>query len=792
MKDKLNFKVSSELKNILGRDLITDDNIAVLELVKNSYDAYATKVDITFEDNGITVADNGKGMTKEEIIDKWLFVGYSAKRDNTEDTSYRAKFKRHYAGAKGIGRLSCDRLSRYVQLTTKSAKSSTTEIINVDWETFEGNQREEFDDVSIDHESTTQPITFPTDADTGTILKLSGLHRKWSRVDILHLKSSLEKMINPFKEADDFTIELIVPSLKEEDQNIRQELQKVDYELLDENGKKNYSAKKVSIVNGIIKNTISDVLKIKTTQIESYIRNNTIITKLSDRGELMYEIEEDNPFSKLSDASVNIYYLNRAAKYNFSLRMGMQPVNYGNIFLFRNGIRILPYGEPDNDGWGLNQRSQQGYNRFLSTRDLFGRVDVRTDNLDDFKEVSSRDGGLIKNESTNQLFRFFEKAQRRLERYVVGVLWGEGFIKNDYFINDEVAQSTRKALQENDKISSDANTVYKNIGSKIDYLQLIKGLVNDSSVRVINYNEELADIVKNINEKDVIRENIFGDLKKVAEKTNNSALLNQVNQYQHKIEELTKAKEAAEKQAKLERGKREIAEKERDAQEQKNIYLSATRNTTQEVQDITHAISVNSTELVQLLSNLVSAIPGDDEKSRLILSKISEASFYANRIQQMSQLITKADIESLKAKVRVDIIEYLIEYVKNFKRTLDIKVDSNGDKVWKIMSLLDLAIVMDNLISNSSKNEASTILLTFKTNSRQVILDFSDDGSGVDKRVFTNKTLFEEGVTNRHGGSGIGLHTIKYTMENKVNGKIEFVDNGLHGMKGATFRLFFN
>ena len=45
--EELKFKVSAELKNILGRDLITSDNIAILELVKNSYDAHATKVDIT-------------------------------------------------------------------------------------------------------------------------------------------------------------------------------------------------------------------------------------------------------------------------------------------------------------------------------------------------------------------------------------------------------------------------------------------------------------------------------------------------------------------------------------------------------------------------------------------------------------------------------------------------------------------------------------------------------------------------------------------------------------------------
>ena len=112
MKDNLQFRVSAELKNILGRDLITSPDIAILELVKNSYDAHASKVEITFEDDFLAIADNGKGMSKNDLINKWLFVAYSAKSDGTEDKSYRSKFKRHYAGAKGIGRMSCDRLAK--------------------------------------------------------------------------------------------------------------------------------------------------------------------------------------------------------------------------------------------------------------------------------------------------------------------------------------------------------------------------------------------------------------------------------------------------------------------------------------------------------------------------------------------------------------------------------------------------------------------------------------------------------------------------------------------------------
>ena len=131
MKDNLQFRVSAELKNILGRDLITSPDIAILELVKNSYDAHASKVEITFDDDYLSIADNGKGMSKDDLINKWLFVAYSAKSDGTEDKSYRNKFKRHYAGAKGIGRMSCDRLAKKLVLTTLSAEEHKTNVLHV-------------------------------------------------------------------------------------------------------------------------------------------------------------------------------------------------------------------------------------------------------------------------------------------------------------------------------------------------------------------------------------------------------------------------------------------------------------------------------------------------------------------------------------------------------------------------------------------------------------------------------------------------------------------------------------
>ena len=91
----LSFRVSSGLKNLIGRDLISDKYISIFELVKNSYDAGASKVNISYlisDDQipKIIISDNGKGMTYNDIIQKWLFVAYSEKKlQNRTQLSYR-------------------------------------------------------------------------------------------------------------------------------------------------------------------------------------------------------------------------------------------------------------------------------------------------------------------------------------------------------------------------------------------------------------------------------------------------------------------------------------------------------------------------------------------------------------------------------------------------------------------------------------------------------------------------------------------------------------------------------
>ena len=114
MDKNVSFRVQSHVLKLLGDELIGHDRLAVFELVKNSYDADATIVDVTLnleiEQPTITVLDNGSGMTMQAIEHGWLEIGTDSKR-----LAHRIRsplLRRMPLGEKGVGRLAVQKLGK--------------------------------------------------------------------------------------------------------------------------------------------------------------------------------------------------------------------------------------------------------------------------------------------------------------------------------------------------------------------------------------------------------------------------------------------------------------------------------------------------------------------------------------------------------------------------------------------------------------------------------------------------------------------------------------------------------
>jgi hypothetical protein len=824
-KGVLNFDVKTGMKNIIGRDLITDDFIAIYELVKNSYDAYAYRVKITFKKDEIIISDNGKGMSKTDLSEKWFSVAYSAKKDNSEDDDIKRdshldnlKSRRFYAGAKGVGRFSCDRLGSKLELITSKISSNKTYKIKVNWDDFEVDAKQSFGSINIPYEETSNANIFPNSAQNGTIIRIKNLNSYWNKEKLFNLRRSLEKLINPFSKQNDFSIEIDATEILE------------DSLFKDSNLK----------INGVIDNTILKILDLKTTQIELIIKDKLISTKIVDRGTLIYHIEEPNyKYTIIDNLEIKLYFLNRSAKLNFGKLMDIEPVKYGNVFLFKNGFRVQPYGNVGDDSWELDNRKQQGYNRFLGTRDLFGSVELVTENFNEFKEVSSRDGGLVETDGKKILFDIFnEKAFLRLERYVAGVLWGEAFKRKNYFLNIDIAQQHRDELS-TDKDKDIFEDALNNLGSKIDFVNLIKSLSDDKNIKIISYNKDLVNLV---NEKlDIVQPKFIVELEKIAEKTNDKNLLSQVKltednfnkilkekedaekredeERKKRIDAELKAKEEAEKRSEAERKQKEEEEKRRKAEletikkekeraeaelaklkaEQKakeeeenrikaeiksdnqsrqiDRFRSAETITYKDLRDSNHIIGVYADDIskkIQLFKRKL------DRNPNLTKNEINEflqgISLVNEKINTITKFTTKSNFLEARLSANENIVTYIENYVLNIygslHKELKYEIKNNNIEFVKNFQPIELSVILDNILNNSKKKNASKVIFEFNKVDNNLILSIKDEGKELDKSIVP-ELIFDEGVTSTNG-AGLGLNHVKRLLEQYFNASITY------------------
>lgn len=198
------FKVDARTLLTLGRESIKDHVTAVLELIKNSYDADAQRVeiDIVETETGplIRIADDGEGMSESQLESSWLRIGYSQKRKNTS-----TKSKRRATGEKGIGRLSADRLGKRLQIRSKRAQKQAAGL-SVDWSLFEKTGAD-LDTIPILVIQAPTP-NLPATAQTGTELLITDLRQGWTLENLHDLRNELSIFVPPLTSHPDFRISL--------------------------------------------------------------------------------------------------------------------------------------------------------------------------------------------------------------------------------------------------------------------------------------------------------------------------------------------------------------------------------------------------------------------------------------------------------------------------------------------------------------------------------------------------------------------------------------------------------
>jgi len=767
--DDLHFDVSTGLKRVLGRELITDDEVAIFELVKNSFDANADSVQLYFGDDMIVIVDNGSGMSYEDLTGKWLFVAYSSKRSDRSEDDFRniAAERRHYAGSKGIGRFSSDRLGEEVVIQSRPrGRAKAVHRLTVDWELFEKDAKEHFEKVPVRYAEQNafdlppELSGFESTLQHGTAVTIQRLRRPWPRQRILDLKASLAKLINPFgEETDGFGIHIIAPAEAAEDKR-----------LIASHAKEGEEPMSKDLVNGQIGNFIFATLQDKTTFIRVTIDGDELHTALTDRGEVIYRIVEPNPYQHLSTAEFRceIYYLNQSAKVTFARRVGLPSVQFGSVFLFRNNFRVYPIGEDGDDWFGFSRRKQQGYARFLGTREIIGRVDVSGSD-EDFQEASSRNQGLIETPAVEQLQKaVMEHCLKRLEKYVVPVSWGD------------------KA----DAITDDLSRLMTDPG-RARVTAAVANLVDNDKVRLIEYSKRLIDL---INERSSDFESSLVSLRAIAEKTSDTTMLARLDVAERRFDDLRKseadARRVADKAlavAEAANRRATTAEAEVETERRRAHFLESFVNVdSATILNLHHQVTIYAVDIAQQIENFLTETAGETSIPRdTVLKTLEQMAFLNRKVMSVTKFAAKANFKLDSEKIETDLSAFIYDYIEQIARTtgsarLQIVAENEHPGMRLRFNPIDASIIVDNLISNARKAKASRIKFVLTQEDKSgLTIHVSDNGRGL--APGTNRSqIFEMGYTTTLG-SGLGLYHVRQAL-GEMGGSIELDDKVEKGL----------
>jgi len=383
----LSFSIDASIIERLGRELVAKKETALSELVKNAYDADATEVTLIFKKTDtaggtLIIEDDGMGMTEEQLINGFLRVSSTEKIINPRSE----KFKRKRAGRKGIGRFAAHRLGKKLTVITQTEKSNYALKISINWENFKPGL--DLSDIHAEVE------TIEKEKNEGTKLIIENLRDPWPETSIEIAYRYLRDILQPF------------PLSK------RKEGSKKDP------GFKVLCYKEVNGDRELIIDETKSFYEHALAVIEAFVDENgvayyTLESKKLNLKEDLIPINEDNPYKFIKDVYLKAYYFLYRTELLPKGIMGFireTAKKYGGIRLYRNGFRVLPYAEPDDDWLGLDESERRrDILQHHGNMHFFGFIEITDEEGNLFEEKSDREG-LIENDAFKELQEFGYKS----------------------------------------------------------------------------------------------------------------------------------------------------------------------------------------------------------------------------------------------------------------------------------------------------------------------------------------------------------------------------------------------
>lgn len=419
---KLKIRPYARLLTMLGEQLIKNEQIALAELIKNSYDADADWVRVEFNhvldaDSGIptiVVEDNGSGMNFETIQKSWMNPA-TPNKHSSGDQVKKTVGGRIVQGEKGIGRFAILKLGKKISIITRPKKSETEYVIDYDFSAYDndfltenGKSKELFlDDISVSViERVPEVFTKLRDSDqinritqteNGTRITISNLKGTWTNEKIKQvnqetqkLESLFGKLINRKNSAKPFEIIFLIDSKELTYSNST--LDKLD-QLINQ-----------SSVLKITEGTYNE----REQQFRFNINGEDEIVSLHDpkimglnifRNHFVLKSEQESNLirrSECGDFRFTFYVFDLSADRDSKYYLDKEEkelVKEHRVYLYRDGIRVAPYGDPDNDWLGTDKRRATGRTGdYLSNDQVVGFVDISKENNPNLRDKTNREG----------------------------------------------------------------------------------------------------------------------------------------------------------------------------------------------------------------------------------------------------------------------------------------------------------------------------------------------------------------------------------------------------------------
>jgi signal transduction histidine kinase len=524
--EDLKFRVHTSLIYKLGEELIKNEVTAISELVKNSYDADSSYVELLVdpffvsETDGIMtvgeiiIKDEGCGMDKKDIVNGWLTLSNSVKKKMKKERKVTKRYERMPLGDKGLGRLAVQKLGRVMILVTKKENSNLEYTVTIPWGDFQKNTTLENVKVSCSEKKIEGNIE---KGYTNIIIRDLLNPNLWKKEDnINELERELSQIVSPFRKDSSFYIFAKVGERNLDFAKVSQEILDGaiskfrfdvtnDYIQLKGEFKLDFLLSKNSNFE-INEDHIKEFLTIYKDKMEKFeFRDNNLFAikfedkllleelsglNLSSNGTFIHPGRYDG---EIYSYSLDKNYLNGQIK-NLNFKVIKEQAdfrryihqNYG-LKVFRDDFAIIPYGYGEGGDWLALSKSQSTSGSFY---------DLKNDTIIGFIQLYGKDS-----------YNLREKTNR------------EGLIEDEYYEN---FYNINKILIK--KINNSISKLKKNFNT---YVSMVESYSNKIDP-IANGYEVAVNNLKNVSNKSL---HISSKIDNLQSRNNQSnELLNQVNQ----------------------------------------------------------------------------------------------------------------------------------------------------------------------------------------------------------------------------------------------------------------------